>query len=133
MKSIDYILDNYKDFRVFMDDRFGIRFTDFLTEEQMNRIGYGVKEEYKGQWKPKEWTEENILKQLYEDVQFGWMKCCDQRGISAGLMAELVQKWCDVLENGLVNIPYGYYGDNVFKTVAKKYCWKLKYGADDTE
>ena len=131
MKSIDYILDNYEDFEVYMDDRFGRRFIDFLTMEQMKRIGFELKEEYKENWVPKEWTEENILKQLYEDVQFGWEKCCDQRGISAGLMAELVQKWCDVLENGLVDIPYGYYGDNVFKTVAEKYGWKLEYGNED--
>lgn len=131
MKSIEYILDHYKDFEVVIDDRFGRRFAEFLTIEQMNRIGAELKEEYKEKWKPKEWTEENILKQLYDDVQFGWMKCCDQRGISAGLMADLVQKWCDVLENGLVDIPYGWYGDNVFKTVAKKYGWELKYGADD--
>ena len=128
MKSIDYILDHYKDFEVVIDDRFGARFAEFLTVEQMQRIGWMVKEEEKETWTPKEWTEENILKQLYDDVQFGWVKCCDQRGISASLMAELVQKWCDVLENGLVDIPYGYYGDNVFKTVAEKYGWKLEYG-----
>lgn len=126
MKSIDYILDHYKDFEVDIDDRFGRRFSDFLTADQMKRIGWNVKKEYRETWTPKEWTEENILKQLYDDVQFGWVKCCDQRGISASLMAELVQKWCDVLENGLVDIPYGYYGDNVFKTVAKKYGWKLE-------
>ncbi len=131
MKSIDYILDHYNDFAVMIDDRFGRRFAEFLTVEQMKRIGCELKEEYKATHKPKEWTEENILKQLYEDVQFGWMKCVEQRGISASLMADLVQKWCDVLENGLVDIPYGYYGDNVFKTVAKKYGWALKYGDDD--
>ena len=127
MKSIDYILDNYKDFRVEIDDRFGRRFVEFLTAEQMEKIGFQLKDKFKDTHKPKEWTEENVLKQLYEDVQFGWEKCCDERGISAGLMAELVQKWCDVLENGLVDIPYGHYGDNVFKTVAKKYGWELEY------
>ena len=131
MKSIDYILDNYKKFEVFIDDRFGRRFAEFLSEEQMKKIGYSLTEEAKKDWKPKEWTEENVLKQLYEDVQFGWMKCVDQRGISAALMADLVQKWCDVLENGLVDISYGYYGDNVFKTVAEKYGWKLKYGDNE--
>ena len=40
MKSIDYILDHYKDFEVDIDDRFGRRFSDFLTADQMKRIGW---------------------------------------------------------------------------------------------
>ena len=48
-------------------------------------------------------------------------KCCDERGISSELMANVVRSWCKVLENGLEDIEYGWYGDNVFKTVAKKY------------
>lgn len=36
-------------------------------------------------------------------------------------MSEVVKSWCKVLENGLEDLDYGWYGDNVFKTVAEKY------------
>ena len=122
MKSIEEILANYKDYATDLDDRFGRRFCDFLTIEQMASIGFSYTDkEAEKKHVPKEWTEENIIKQLKEDLDFGWEKCCDQRGISASLMADVVQTWCNVLENGLYDLAYGYYGDNVFKTVAKKY------------
>lgn len=72
-----------------------------------------------------EWTEENILKQLKEDVDFGWEKCRAERGISSELMSEVVRRWCRVLENGLEDIDYGWYGDNVFNTVDKKYSFGI--------
>lgn len=125
MKSIAEIIKNYEDYRTELDERFGRRFCDFLTNEQAEQIGWKFKEGYVHQ--PKAWTEENVLEQLKQDVEFGWEKCCDQRGISASLMADVVQKWCNVLENGLYDLEYGYYGDNVFKTVAKHYGWELKW------
>lgn len=121
MKSIDEILNNYSEYETFLDDRFGRRFADFLTDEQMLKIGYEVKDEFKGKRKIKKWTEENVIAQFAEDLKFGWEKCCNKRGISSELMANVVQTWCKVLENGLENIEYGWYGDNVFKTVAEKY------------
>ena len=121
MKSIDEILNNYSEYETFLDDRFGCRFAGFLTDEQMLKIGYEVKDEFKGKRKIKEWTEENVIAQLAEDLKFGWEKCCNKRGISSELMANVVRTWCKVLENGLEDIEYGWYGDNVFKTVAEKY------------
>jgi len=126
MKSIEYILDNYKDFETFLDDRFGRRFSDFLTHEQMEQIGMGVKDEYKATWEPKEWTEENVIEQLHQDVNFGWEKCCDERGISSALMGDVVKKWCVVLENGLEDIKEGDYCRNLFETVAEHYGWELE-------
>lgn len=127
MKTIEYILEHYEDFKTELDDRFGRRFTDFLTEEQMEKIGWRLTEEGKKKvWTPKEWTEENVMEQLHKDVNFGWEKCCNERGISASLMADVVQKWCNVLENGLENLEYGWYGDNVFKAVAEHYGWELE-------
>lgn len=63
------------------DDRFGSRLAKFLTEEQLEKIGF----KYDGD-EPKEWTRENILEQLKSDVEFGFEKALDQRGISASLM-----------------------------------------------
>lgn len=80
MKKIKEILDNYKEYEVFLDDRFGVRLCQFLTIKEMAQLGfsYNDKEKEKAH-KPKEWTEENILAQLKEDVEFGWEKACDER------------------------------------------------------
>ena len=126
MKTIEEILDNYSEYETFLEDRFGRRLCQFLTVDQCEKIGWKIKEEYKDKHVPKAWTEENVLEQLHQDLNFGWKKCCDQRGISSELMAEVVRSWCRVLENGLVDIDYGWYGDNLFKTVAKWYGFELE-------
>lgn len=93
-------LDNYKDYAVVLDDRFGSRLAKFLTEEQLEKIGfkYDGDEPYP---EPKEWTRGNILEQLKSDVEFGFEKALDQRGISASLMFYVVLRWNQVLEEGL--------------------------------
>lgn len=121
MKTIKEIIDNYSEYETLIEDRFGIRLCNFLKVEQAEQIGFKFKEEYKKEHTPIEWTEKNILKQLKEDVSFGWEKCVNQRGISAELMGEVVRAWCKVLENGLEKTPYGWYGDILFKTVDKHY------------
>lgn len=115
MKTLNEILDNYKDYAVVLDDRFGSRLAKFLTEEQ------GFK--YDGD-EPKEWTRENILEQLKSDVEFGFEKALDQRGISASLMFYVVLRWNQVLEEGLENYPeenYAMYG-------LPGYCCKVRMG-----
>ena len=100
MKTLNEILDNYKDYAVVLDDRFGSRLAKFLTEEQLEKIGfkYDGDEPYP---EPKEWTRGNILEQLKSDVEFGFEKALDQRGISASLMFYVVLRWNQVLEEGL--------------------------------
>jgi hypothetical protein len=120
MKALKEVLENYSEYETFLEDRFGTRILDFLEQDELGKIGFKVKEGHEHK-KTKEWTEENILKQLEEDLKFGWMKGQDERGISAGLMAAVVRSWCKVLENGLEKVDYGWYGDNLFKTVAEKY------------
>lgn len=123
MKTINEILENYSEYETFLEDRFGSRLCDFLTVEQVEKIGFRFKEGYVHE--PKEWTEENVLAQLKQDVEFGWEKCCNQRGISANLMYEVVKAWCKVLGNGLDEIPYSDYGSYMFKKVAEHYGWEL--------
>lgn len=127
MKTIKEILDNYKDYGTFLEDRFGKRLCQFLTIEQMKQIGFEYNDiEKANAHHPKEWTEENILSQLKYDVEFGWEKACDERGISASLMFEVVQTWCKVLENGLGDFTDYYpYGKPLFREVAKLYGWEL--------
>ena len=133
MKTISEIIDNWKDWKMFLDDRFGKRLTAFLTEEQCAQIGYEFKEEYKGKHQPKEWTKENILAQLKEDVEFGFEKALDRRGISSGLMFNVVLNWNRVLEDGLENWDegnYAQYGLPLFKATAVKYGWDNPIGND---
>lgn len=126
MKTIEQVLDNYKEFSdCIFEDRFGKRFSDFLTEEQAASIGWHAKDGY--DWpEPKEWSEENVLEQLKRDVEFGWEKACDERGISASLMYDVCRAWCKVLENGLEDFDeYEWYGKPLFKAIAHKYGWEL--------
>lgn len=37
MKTLNEILDNYKDYAVVLDDRLGSRLAKFLTEEQLEK------------------------------------------------------------------------------------------------
>lgn len=122
MKTLNEILDNYKDYAVVLDDRFGSRLAKFLTEEQLEKIGfkYDGDEPYP---EPKEWTRENILVQLKEDVEFGFEKALDKRGISASLMFAVVLGCNRVLEEGLEDYPednYAMYGLPLFKATAIK-------------
>ena len=132
MKTIDEILNNYKEWETVLDDRFGIRLTAFLTEEQCAQIGFTFKDEYKGKHQPKEWTRENILEQLKEDVAFGFEKALDKRGMSSGLMYDVVLKWNRVLEEGLENSgKFAQYGLPLFKATAVKYGWDNPIGDDN--
>jgi hypothetical protein len=134
MKTIEEILNNYEiEWETPIDDRFGARLCQFLTEEQMESIGFSMRE-YKEQYVPKEWTRENILEQLKDDVEFGFEKALDQRGISSGLMFDVVRKWNKVLEEGLEDWGeehYAMYGLPLFKATAVKYGWDNPIGDDD--
>lgn len=99
MKTLDEIVNNYEEWSVFLDDRFGVRLAQFLTQEQLEKIGFKWNEPYP---EPKEWTRENILSQLKEDVEFGFEKALDKRGISASLMFAVVLRWNRVLEGRII-------------------------------
>lgn len=136
MKTIQEIIDNYSEYQVFLDDRFGYRLCQFLTEEQAKQIGFELDKEKNPEatWKePKEWTRENILHQLEKDVNFGFEKALDKRGISANLMFEVVRMWNKVLEEGLEDWDedhYPNYGLPLFKATAEKYGWSNPIGDD---
>ena len=129
MKTIQEVLNNYKEYETFLDDRFGIRLCGFLTKEQMKEINYITIDE---NHKPLEWTRNNVLAQLKDDVAFGWKKCQDERGTTASLMASVVCSWCKVLDDEGVreldcDYDYGCYGDNIFKTVDEFYGFGITY------
>lgn len=134
MKTKEEIIENYGDWRVFLDDRFGARLCDFLGDDEVEKIGYSIKDEFKGKRTIKEWTRDNILAQLKSDVEFGFEKALNQRGISSSLMFEVVRAWNRVLEDGLEDWDsddYAMYGLPLFKATAVKYGWENPIG-DDT-
>lgn len=133
MKTLQEIINNYKEWEMFLDDRFGARLCSFLTVEQAKAIGFEFKPEYAATHKPLPWTRENILAQLEKDVDFGFYKALDKRGISSNLMFEVVQRWNKVLEEGLENFSednYAQYGLPLFKATAVKYGFDNPIGND---
>ena len=133
MKTLEQVLaghnDAVKDSALVLQDRLGIRLCQFLTEEQAKTIGFGCQEG--ATWKPPiPFTEENVLKQLKEDVEFGWEKACGHRGISSELMYDVVLGWCKILENEFADWDdYAPDGTPLFIAVSKRY----GFGIDETE
>lgn len=131
MKTIEEIIKNYENYETSIEDRFGRRLCQFLTREQMVKIGF----ELEGgiDHTPKEWTRENIINQLKSDVEFGFEKALNKRGISSSLMFSVVMSWNKVLEEGLEDWDednYRYYGLPLFKATALKYGFDNPIGDD---
>lgn len=128
MKTLEYVKNNIGEFEHdnFLDRRFTKRFLDFLPVDEWEKFGFRYVGEDEPP-KPKKWTEENILKQLKDDVMFGHEKAEDERGISSELMAMVVNGWCKVLENGLnLNGNDGWYHHKQFDIVARHYGWEYE-------
>lgn len=126
MCSIDYVKEHFDEFEKdkFLDRRFTKRLINFLPVKEWEKYGF----RYTGEteYTPKKWTEENILEQLRKDVEFGYEKAIDERGISSELMAMVVNAWCKVLQNGLnLDGDDGYYHIKQFIVVANHYGWSL--------
>lgn len=126
MKTLEYVKEHINEFEcdTLLDRRFTQRFIDFLPMNEWGKFGF----EYTGEeeYIPKEWNEENILAQLKSDVEFGYEKAINGRGISSELMAMVVYTWCKVLENGLeIDGDDGWYHIKQFTSVAKHYGWEL--------
>ena len=83
--------------------------------------------------KVKDWTEENIIEQLRKDVEFGFEKALNQRGISASIMFDIVLTWNQILENYLKDWnpeDYPMYGLPLFKATALLYGFDNPIGDD---
>lgn len=117
-----------------LDGRDFNRLFQFLTVEQLEQFGVKLKEGVSAEeWNKKviPFTRENILIQLKEDVEFGFEKALNKRGISAGFMFETVRMWNWILEEGLEDFDsYAMYGLPLFKATALKYGWENPIGDD---
>jgi hypothetical protein len=71
------------------------------------------------------------LPNIEEDVEFGFEKALNQRGISSSLMYEVVSMWNWILEEGLEDFDdYAQYGLPLFKATAVKYGFDNPIGDD---
>lgn len=127
MKTLEWVKENINIVEQddFLDRRFTKRFLDYIPTEEWEQFGFKFTGDDNDKPVVKEWTEENILQQLKEDVSFGIEKATAHRGISASLMYSVVQAWCIVLENGLDTTDYGWYGNKLFEAVDKYYNFGL--------
>ena len=123
MKSLHWVLTHMDELETQLDCRVGRRLCQFVTNDQLEDLGF----KYEGEEERKiiEWNEENILKQLKDDVEFGIEKATNHRGISASLMYDVCNTWCKILENDLVDCDYGWYGHTMFQKLDEKYNFDL--------
>lgn len=129
MKTLQQVKEMYKSQTI--DGRDLSRLMQFIPEAELKDFGLELKDEYVGTHKHIEFTKENVLIQLEKDVYFGFEKALNQRGISAGLMAEVVQMWNWILEEGLEDFDdYPMYGLPIFKATAIKYGFENPIGED---
>lgn len=120
MKSLEQILDTYKSKT--LDGRDLNRLIQFIPEPLLVDCGIQLKPEYVGNHIAIDFNRENILIQLEKDVEFGFEKALDCRGISSSLMYEVVSMWNWILEEGLEDFEdYAQYRLPLFKATAVKY------------
>lgn len=130
MKTLEQIAENYKSQT--LDGRDLNRLVQFIPEDMLPKFGMELNDEWKGKHQAIEFTKENVLKQLKSDVEFGFEKALNQRGISSSLMYSVVQMWNWILEEGLEDFDsYAMYGLPLFKATALKYGFENPIGDDD--
>lgn len=130
MKTLQQIKKLYKSKT--LDGRDLHRLMQFVPEDELIDFGIELKDEYKETHAAIPFTKENILLQLKKDVDFGFKKALNKRGISAGMMYEVVSMWNWILEEGLEDFTdYAQYGLPLFKATAVKYGFDNPIGNDD--
>lgn len=130
MKTLEQIYKSYDS--QCLDGRDLHRLADFISKEDGHKIGIEFKEDAKHE--PIDFTRENVLKQLKQDVAFAFEKALNQRGISSSLMYEVVKMWNWILEEGLEDWSddnYAQYGLPLFKATAVKYGFDNPIGDDE--
>lgn len=120
MKTLEQIKREYRSET--WDRRDLYRLAQFIPADEL--ADFGLQLEDGAEHSPIAFTRENVLEQLRKDVEFGFEKALDQRGLSADMMFDVVMMWNWILEEGLENFPtkrYRYYGLPLFKATANLY------------
>lgn len=130
MKTKEQFLKEYKSEA--LDNRDISRIAQWLTNEELESLGF--KRTNSEEFVPLEWTKETMLKQLKEDVEFGFKKALNQRGISASLMSNVIMMWVYILEPDIDvdgERDYPMYGLPILKKVAIHYGFPNPIGDDN--
>ena len=124
------VVENGRESRC-LDGRDYSRLVNFFPVKDWETFGLEPKEGVKIP-EPKPWTKDKIVAQLKDDVEFGFEKALDCRGISASLMNECVKLWLWILDDPLQDHDdYPQYGLPLLKAVALKFGFPNEIG-DDT-
>lgn len=113
------------------------RLANFFEIEHIEKFGFSLGDGADAsEWKVKEWTKENILEQLRRDVEFGFEKALNKRGLSAASMHGVVRMWMWVLEDDELDSDekseemYAQYGLPYLKAIALRYGFPNDIGDD---
>ena len=131
MKTLDQVCAEYS--QNALDGRDVERLAGFVPFERWPEIGVSLKEgaDPSDVQPPEPWTAEAIIAQLREDVDFGFEKALNKRGLSASMMNEVVKMWLWVLDDPLQDHDdYAQYGLPLLKAVAVKYGFENPIGND---
>lgn len=131
MKTIEEIL-KYESQA--LDGRDIGRLGSFMTHDQLKVVGLALAKPDL-EWVPEEYTRENVIKHLKDDLAFAFEKALNKRGLSAGMMFSVIKMWMWVLDEheDLVNWSddnYAMYGLPLFKAVALRYDLENPIGDD---
>lgn len=139
MLTQEQVLEDVKNKKVeseCLDGRDFYRLAEFFTPDKWPDLGMQItpgtsEERIKELQTPKPWTEEEVKKQLAQDVAFGFEKALNKRGISSSFMHSVVKMWMWVLDDHDFDaVDYPMYGLPLLKGVAVKYGFPNPIGAD---
>lgn len=116
------------------DHRDRKRLVEFAPDEKsLGALGFSIKEgNVFADLETQEYTPENVLKQVYSDIDFAIEKAENQRGISSNLMFEVLQMWNFAFDTGLpVDGHYNDYGLSYARETAKTFEYTPKEDNDE--
>ena len=115
-----------------LDSRDFSRLTQFFSVDEVGLFGFEVED--KDKWVETEYTKEKVLNSLKGDLAFAFEKALNKRGLSSGMMFEVIKMWMWVLDDPLQHHSddnYAMYGLPLYKAVALKYGFENPIGNDE--
>ena len=140
----EFTLKPYADVVEFINERLSVcsitdhrdrnRLVEFAPDEKsLEALGFSIKKgSVFADLETQEYTPENVLKQVYSDIDFAIEKAKDQRGISSNLMFEVLQMLNFAFDTGLsANDHYDDYGLSYAWETAKAFEYTPKEDNDE--
>lgn len=129
MRTIQDILNRIKE--VEDDDFFGAIRSDLVDFLPFNEAKSFLKEDVtEDQWKPKELSREQVMKEIIDYLPFAWDKANNCRGLSAGRSIDHMEAYAWLLGDkefdGLGAIEYEHYGKEklIYMSELAGFDWK---------